>query len=340
MYYKVMVLEIKADYCLAMADDGQVLRIKKKGEMKEGDCIYVLNEDLYSGKPEEQPEKMQAIKISKKTLNSIIAVAAALMLCLSALIIPRITDKVYAVVSVDSGVSLQVQLDEKYKIRKAVSYEGSVSEEQLKEIKGLQIDEAAEELGVNQPQTGNTILIGYALEKENDQQQERKLKSHLQKLFSTEEALYLKGSIDDIKQAERDKQTLGLYIAQKALTEDQIEEVVDDMSREDVLEMVKKQPALMKNDAVRKALEKDEKAAKKTKKSNQRKAAADDDNDDDYDTDDDDDDVESKSKAAAPTSKNDKNKKPTAAPQKNNDDDDNDTDADDEAESDDEEEND
>lgn len=316
MFYKGMVLEIKEDYCLAMADDGQVLRIKKKGEMREGDCIYILNEDLYSEEPKGQSERLRVSRISKRTMNSIIAVAAAVMLCLSALILPKITDKAYAVVSIDSSASLQVELDENYNVQRAISYEASVPKEQLKQMEGQSLEEAAAELRTGDSEAGNTILIGYALEKGDDSQQERKLKEYLQKLFNTEAALYLKGSRQDIKQAKLDKQTLGLYIAQKAITEDQIEAAVEDLSREAAIEMLRNQPGLMRNATYRKALEDDEKKAKKTK---ERKAEDDASADDDDDDEDDDGDDKDKSKMTSPGSKNDKSKKPSVQPKPDDD---------------------
>ena len=46
MYLKVLVMEIKEDYCLAMTEDGAVVRIRKKDGMKVGRRIYILREDL------------------------------------------------------------------------------------------------------------------------------------------------------------------------------------------------------------------------------------------------------------------------------------------------------
>lgn len=46
MYLKVLVMEIKEDYCLGMTEDGAVVRIRKKDGMKVGRRIYILREDL------------------------------------------------------------------------------------------------------------------------------------------------------------------------------------------------------------------------------------------------------------------------------------------------------
>ena len=47
MYEKAVVLEIKDDYCLVMTEDGKIVRIWKKAGIREGQKIYILEEDLY-----------------------------------------------------------------------------------------------------------------------------------------------------------------------------------------------------------------------------------------------------------------------------------------------------
>ncbi|MCQ4637916.1 anti-sigma factor domain-containing protein [Anaerovorax odorimutans] len=332
MYYKVMVLEIKDDYCLAMSDDGQILRIKKKSGLQEGDRIYVLGEDLCGAEAGEKEGK-KLLPLSKKTMRSVIAVAAALMLCLSALIVPRLTDKVYAVVSVDISASLQVELDKDYKVLKAVSYGNSIPGEQLDSLKGRSLEEVRQKLGEDQSAGSETVLIGYALEQKEDQQKEEQVSQYLRDLFKDSPALYLKGSREDVKQARKEKKSLGIYIASKALAEDKLEDVIPDMSREEAAELLKNQPELMKNKDAKDALENGGKKEKQTKENrgenDKSPADRDDDREDAYDSDDDDDDdKETRPKATTQSPKKDSTKKPTAAIRETDDDSDDDSDSD------------
>lgn len=65
MYLKVLVMEIKENYCLVMTQDGEILRIKRKKDMKVGDQIFILQEDLYQGESEEQPVLQKKIKTER-----------------------------------------------------------------------------------------------------------------------------------------------------------------------------------------------------------------------------------------------------------------------------------
>ncbi|EJX01263.1 hypothetical protein EVA_10632, partial [gut metagenome] len=47
MIEKVLILELKEAYALAMEEGGSVVRIKRKSGLSVGDEIYILPEDLY-----------------------------------------------------------------------------------------------------------------------------------------------------------------------------------------------------------------------------------------------------------------------------------------------------
>lgn len=76
MYLKVLVMEIKEDYCLGMTEDGAVVRIRKKDGMKVGRRIYILREDLRN-----KEENVQKISEKGKKIISwkIMTVAAAVL---------------------------------------------------------------------------------------------------------------------------------------------------------------------------------------------------------------------------------------------------------------------
>ena len=66
MYHKVMVMEVKEHYALAMGEDGQIVRIRYKAGMQIGDCIYILEEDLYQEEKTEYPEHPALVPFETK----------------------------------------------------------------------------------------------------------------------------------------------------------------------------------------------------------------------------------------------------------------------------------
>lgn len=62
MYHKVIILEIKGGYALAMTEDGEIIRIKKKAGMKVGAAVYVLEEDRYKKVWTLQWQKQQSLR--------------------------------------------------------------------------------------------------------------------------------------------------------------------------------------------------------------------------------------------------------------------------------------
>ena len=300
MYYKVLVLEIKKEYCLAMTDDGQVLRICKKDGLSEGDRIYVLEEDLYEEDPRKQASRPIISLRPRGPMSAMAAVAAILVICLSIMLIPRMTDDAYAVVSIDGKSSVQVEVDKNYKVLNAISYDRTVPEKELKAFVGRTLDQVERQLAHNEGNPSESLLVAYAMEKQEPSGKDKQMQAYLEELFGDHPALYLKGDCDDVEQAKKQDTSLGIYIAGKALTEDQLEDLAQNLSTGEVLDLLRNHPVLMQNKDFREALEE---RTEERKERNKDESGSDADEEDDEDKDDDGDNSQ-------PTAKPDKNTSP------------------------------
>lgn len=212
---KVLILEIKENYALAMGSDGAILRIRRKEKMAVGDSVYILPEDIY-----QESEGMGVLplvperKMTGKRIRHLAALAASLALILT-LLIPQFSMKAYAVVSMDAEHGMQMQVDRNYQILSAVSPNGSVPQETLDGLKGKDLRKSGAEL--TQILGKGPILVGYAQrEGEKNPESEAEIRS----LFADQELIYLPGTSDDIQQADASSQSLGKYILSMLLPEE------------------------------------------------------------------------------------------------------------------------
>ncbi|MFV0518207.1 MAG: anti-sigma factor domain-containing protein [Aminipila sp.] len=252
MYLKVMVLEIKEEYCLVMTDDGEILRISKKDGIKIGDCIFVLTEDLYNESNFKDgivvPFKNNKIKPS--VLRRVAAVAVVIAIVFTCFIVPNVTTNIYATDSLDGQKGVQLQLDKDFKVIGAVSYDGSVSESHLQALIGHNITDLQEDISSLIVNNSDSLIVGYGLMKSKAVEKEDSLKACLKKMFGSEWAIYLKGNKKDIETAKKQEENLGIYIAQKVVKGEELEDILEDMPMDKLLIMLQKQPSLMKNKEV------------------------------------------------------------------------------------------
>ena len=220
MYLKVIVLEIKEDYCLAMTGDGEVIRIRKKKGIRVGEKIYVLQEDIYEKQAEEKKEHVLPFA-GKNPRASIVrriaAVAAIFAICFSAVFYLQPSKTVYAKVSVDGMSSIQLTVDEDFKVVDAVSYDATVPEEELEKLVGKKLLDLRPFLLDLKGDGTDAVIVAYGFLESESSDDESALKESLKELFGTKSNLYLRGSAEDVKAAEREAESLGIYIAKKRL---------------------------------------------------------------------------------------------------------------------------
>lgn len=248
-YEKVIVIELKDNWDLAMRPGGEIIRIHKKEGLHTGDVIYILPEDILSQKKNntipfcaaEQatavqnpspPNKKKTSHQTKLLLLQLASVAAIFAICFSVLLFGQhLPVQVYAVASFDADQSLQVELDENLRILSVHSVDDSIPEHMLSALKGQLLQDAESEL---QFLVGDgPCLMGYAPQKgEADPWTELQLRA----LFSDRKILLLTGTAEDIPAAKENALSLGRYIAGHHLTSPD-QGVLDDLDNLDSAEL-------------------------------------------------------------------------------------------------------
>lgn len=215
MYHKVIILEIKDRYALAMTEEGEIIRIKKKAGMKVGAAVYVLEEDRY--------KKVRTLQWQKAA-----AIAAAILLCITSLLLPQFSQQVYAMVELEGAKSVSVKVDKNYKIQDAYSYDDTVSLKALKDLEGKNLRELkdfAEQLRASD----GSLNVVYALYKKDKKVSEEFAKV-LQEIFGSESVTYMEGKIEEIQEPDK-KQKTDIITGKEIIAEPKETEEEDD--RED-----------------------------------------------------------------------------------------------------------
>ena len=216
----MIILEIKDGYALAMTEDGEIIRIKKKAGMKVGAAVYVLEEDRY--------KKVRTLQWQKAA-----AIAAAILLCITSLLLPQFSQQVYAMVELEGVKSVSVKIDKNYKIQDAYSYDDTVSLKALKDLEGQKLQdlkEIAEELR----DADGSLTVVYAMYKE-DEKVSKELEEALQKIFGNENVTYMKGKIEEIQEPDK-KQKTDIITGKKIIAEPKPAEEDDEENTETDIE--------------------------------------------------------------------------------------------------------
>ena len=200
---KVIIMEIKDDYAIAMTPEFEFIKIKKKKSMQEGQKIYIVDEDIcYSN------EKVPFFK-NKKFIKGLglLAILIGAILAFWMLLNP-FKNNSYAVISLDGNSSLEMELDENKHVVEATSRDNSIPNKELDYIEGETLDNAIEHVS-DLLENDNYVLAGYSISDENNTAYDKDLKSTVQKYLPY--TLFLKSDMEDIKLADSEGMTLGKY---------------------------------------------------------------------------------------------------------------------------------
>ncbi len=256
MYRKVMVMEVKEHYALAMGEDGQIVRIRYKDGMKIGDCIYILEEDLYQKEKIEYPEhpalvpfetKKEKAKKPHPFWKQITAVAAAAALFIALFTWAMKPGTAYAMVTVDGDKNVEMTLDKKHVVKGALSRDNSYTEKEIKTLVGQKVDAAENYVEARK----GTAVIGYTLCRTASEEETEALHRYLERIFGTEGVIYVCGSKEDIQKAEKSGKSLGIYLTEQAVSEDNLDSIQNRLPEEKIWELLKKQPVLMQEDEIK-----------------------------------------------------------------------------------------
>lgn len=264
MYRKVMVMEVKEHYALAMGEDGQIVRIRYKAGMQIGDCIYILEEDLYQEEKTEYPghpalvpfeTKKEKAKKPHPFWKQITAVAAAAALFIALFTWAMKPGTAYAMVTVDGNKNVEMTLDKKHVVKDALSRDGSITEKEAEKLVGQKVD-ILEEYFEEVTEPEETAVVGYALCGTSSKEEEEALQRRLERIFGTEGVIYIGGSKEDAEAAKKAGKSLGIYLAELAVSQEDLSKIINDLSEKEILELLKKQPVLMEDEKTRDAIEK------------------------------------------------------------------------------------
>lgn len=263
MYHKVIVMEIKETYALVMAEDGQILRVVYKDGMKVGDCIYILEEDILKKDSFKEENHASIIPFAErkkignqhKTLwKKMVAVAAAFALFVTSFAVLSKPEKAYAMVSVDGEKAVEVVLNQKNRVKEADSKNDSLTREEKKKIKGEKV-ETIKNYFSQDLSDKETIIVGYAFLEDESEEERAALQRRLEKTFGTEHLLYLAGDKEDVENAKKAGKSLGIYLAGQILTGEDFNKVVNEVTEEEILELLEKNPSFIENPVLKKSIQ-------------------------------------------------------------------------------------
>lgn len=246
MYHKGIVMEVKEKYALVMAEDGQILRVFYKDGMKTGDCIYILEEDILK-KDSFAKEKKQKVIWGKMT-----AAAAACVLLFASFAMLLKPEKAYAMVSVDGEKTVELVLNQKNRVKEAAPGSFFTREEE-RAIKGEKLETVRKYFSEDPVQEG-TILVGYAFLEDESEEERAALQRCLERAFGTERLLCLEGDKEDVENAKKAGKSLGIYLAEQILAGESLPKAENEVTGEEILELLKKNPSFMENSAFKQTI--------------------------------------------------------------------------------------
>ena len=234
MYYKGIILEIKEKYSLILKDDATVVRIKNKENMKVGEKIIFLEEDLYEFNKNRNTMKNKIIPI--------LTVAAMLVLLVVPIVKNNTTSGVYALMSIDINPSIEFELDQNKNIVNVYGVNDDGKSIDLEDLKGKTLDEGIKilELYLNE-NYGDTKkgIVGFTfINNISDNKYENEVKDTVSKGLNNTKFVYLKGTEEDIAVAREKGVSIGRYEALCDLDEDTLEDTIENMSVDEIISLL------------------------------------------------------------------------------------------------------
>lgn len=232
MYDKVIVLEIKEKYALAMLTGGEIVKIKLKEDLEIGDSVYVLPDDIY----EEKTVNFTVLK-NKSILKSTISIAAVLAICIFIFLMPQSAIETYAVASFDAEQGIQFEIDKNGNILKAVSFDNSWTSEQLALFEGKNLTDVSSD--ITKMIGDGTFVVGFAF---NSQNIDAKKETDIRNIFKDEDIIYFEGTKDDIEMASKHELSVGMYIAGIEASEENWNQMddLDDLEINELMNLLEK----------------------------------------------------------------------------------------------------
>lgn len=239
-------MEVKEDYSLVMKEDSQIVRVKNKEGMKKGDINIFLEEDLYE-------EKISNNKNKNKIIVSILSIAAVLAI----VVLPMMqNNKInsYALVSLDINPSINFELDDDMNIVSIRGINKDGKNLNLESLNGLTLDEGLKKLKLyleNEKYnlSKDSIIVGFTfLTDKEDNAYENDVKNIIGTEFKDSKTAFFKGTKENSEVAKQKGMSLGRYEAKLSMDEDIMEEQIENMSVEEILDLLKNKKNIYLNE--------------------------------------------------------------------------------------------
>nr|WP_206542281.1 anti-sigma factor domain-containing protein [Paeniclostridium sordellii] len=205
-------MEIKEEYIIVMTDDASLVRIKKRGSLKEGDTIIFLEDDIL--------KNSKKIKGISNIIVPFMYIASILMI----IALPNLSKKNYAVVTLDINPSIQLNIDKSKTIIKVLRLNKDAEKINLDDSIGMKLGEGLENIKYNLEKENYKIkndyaLVGFAIiEDAKNITYEKEVKDIVKNSFKGTNTIYLSSNKKDLQLANKEGISLGRYLADKKIS--------------------------------------------------------------------------------------------------------------------------
>lgn len=224
-FNKVIVMEVKDDYAIAMTSDFEFIKVKKKKSIKEGQQIYILDEDIY-----ENGQKISFFK--KNKLLKILGLMAILLGILLLMILFNSSQKAlhsedtYATVFLESASTVELKLDENKKVIDIISKDNLISNKELNSLLEESFEEVIDELD-DYVENNNYVIASCYISSEENINYISSIKMEINDELS--DVIFIEADKNDFKQAKKQNKTLGQYKIENITSLSELERYIDDV---------------------------------------------------------------------------------------------------------------
>lgn len=238
--FKAIVMEIKEKYIIVMKEGGEIVRVNKKEGLKVGETIFCLDEDIYNVKVE---SKNKTLKTWLIPLGAVAALIIILINPIFNMFSPSL-NTTYAVLTFDVNPSIEFDLDNEGKILNVKGINNDANMLNIEVIKGLTVEEGAIKLkeiltSENYLGNGNSILVGFSFLGGDNLEYEERVQNIVKTTFTDTNIAFIKGNEESLAKAEEQGISLGKYEAIAKLDEDGVEEAFENLSTQELLDLLK-----------------------------------------------------------------------------------------------------
>ncbi|MDO5690725.1 MAG: hypothetical protein Q4G61_10790, partial [Tissierellia bacterium] len=173
-------------------------------------------------------------------------IGLALVLLLTAIILPFTPKTAYATVSVVGEQGIELVVDKDMRILQAKQYIGANEWVHLKELTGKKITDPDPTVQKLLASKGENLLIAYALS-DDGEKDNSKIQNWRDETEKNHSMRVLKGDKADLAAAKAENKSLGVYLTEKLIRENRLEEAIKDVPLNKLVEQLANHPDLKKN---------------------------------------------------------------------------------------------